>query len=230
MLIPAFILGLLSSLHCIGMCGPLALSLPKNNQNRFTGPLTYNLGRITTYSILGIFFGTIGKSLAWFGWQQTISITLGVIILLSITLPVFTNRIHFFKNAADKYMLQIRKGMSRFLFQSKPYSLFAFGSLNGLLPCGMVYMAIAGAIATGNSLNGTLFMALFGLGTLPAMWLLAFSGNLIKSEIRMAARKLYTPMMMIMAILLIIRGLNLDIPYLSPSLHISNSQQVNCHR
>lgn len=210
------------------MCGPLALSLPKNNQNRFTGPLSYNLGRITTYSILGIIFGTMGRSLVWFGWQQTISIILGVIILISIMLPAFTNRIHFFKNAADKYMLQIRKGMSRFLFQSKPLSLFAFGSLNGLLPCGMVYMAIAGAVSSGSSLNGALFMALFGMGTLPAMWLISFSGNLIQSETRTAARKLYKPMMMIMAILLIFRGLNLDIPYLSPSLHISYSKPVNC--
>ncbi|MFZ9661796.1 MAG: sulfite exporter TauE/SafE family protein [Chitinophagaceae bacterium] len=228
MLLPAFILGIISSLHCVGMCGPLALSLPRNDQNKFYGPLLYNLGRITTYASLGIFFGTIGRSLSWFGWQQKISIALGLIIFISILAPKFIKKNNSLQRVADRFMLKLRKSMSQFLFQTHPVSLYAFGLLNGLLPCGMVYMALAGAIATGHTIQGAIFMALFGFGTLPAMWVIAFSGNIIKSEARKVVGKLYVPVMILMAIILIIRGLNLDIPYFSPSLHVSHAEKVIC--
>src|SRR6478736_5164625 len=86
----AFMMGLLGSFHCVGMCGPLALALPINNDRasaRFSGVLLYNTGRILTYSVFGLIFGVIGKSAAFFGFQQWLSITLGLLIICFVVLP-----------------------------------------------------------------------------------------------------------------------------------------------
>jgi sulfite exporter TauE/SafE len=245
MLVP-FILGLVSSLHCIGMCGPIAMMIPgipnsgfripdsnRNTQSSILYPLSsillYNTGRITTYAAYGLVFGLIGRSFAWFGWQQKISITLGVIILLALLIPKIISRQNLFSNYTNNMMLTLRGGLSKLLFKGTPASLFGLGLLNGLLPCGMVYLALAGAIATGDALNGSLFMVMFGLGTLPAMGAVSYFGAMIKPSIRASARKLFPAMMVLMATLLILRGLNLGIPYVSPTLNMSSSAAIECH-
>ena len=182
MLVP-FILGLVSSLHCIGMCGPLAMMVPGTRTNqtgysysKWMNPLLYNLGRVTTYAVFGFIFGLIGRSFAWFGWQQIISITLGILILVMLVLPGRLKNRKSISDSITKTMNKIRGRMSKLLFDGHPASLFGFGLLNGLLPCGMVYLALAGAIATDGPASGTIFMAVFGLGTLPAMWAISFLG------------------------------------------------------
>jgi sulfite exporter TauE/SafE len=191
--------------------------------------LLYNLGRVSTYSVFGLVFGLLGRSLAWFGWQQKISLALGLVILASLVIPSLFSRVRFLSAPIEKGMARVRTRMSSLLFNGKPGSLYAFGLLNGLLPCGMVYMALAGAIATGTVAGGAGFMALFGLGTLPAMWALAFFGSFAKQEFRTGARRLFPALMAIMAVLLILRGLNLDIPYLSPALHLTHADPIQCH-
>lgn len=232
----AFILGLVSSLHCLGMCGPLAMMVPGakpadgNHHLRSIGlPLLYNLGRAGTYAMFGLIFGLVGRGFAWFGWQQKISIALGIIILVSVLVPGLVKHSHPVNLAVQHIMSKLRNAMSRLLFRRKPGSVFAFGMLNGLLPCGMVYMALAGAIATGDALNGAGFMFSFGLGTLPAMWSVSIFSGLIRQELRIKARKIYPAVMAFIAILLILRGLNLDIPYISPALHLSHSNPIECH-
>ena len=231
-IIPALVLGAVSSLHCIGMCGPLAMALPlkESNAPRFTGALLYNLGRMTTYAAFGLIFGLIGRSFAWFGWQQKISITLGIIILISLILPRILDKQNFLAQWNNRVMTILRAKLGKLLFNGNPASLYAIGLLNGLLPCSMVYLAIAGSVATGNAISGALFMALFGAGTLPAMWSVSFFGGMMKQSIRVSARKLYPAMMMIMALLLILRGLNLGIPYLSPKLVVGTTEAVECHQ
>ncbi len=230
--IPALLLGAVSSIHCIGMCGPLAMALPlKGGQaSKFTGALLYNLGRITTYAVFGIVFGLIGRSFAWFGWQQKISITLGLIILIALILPRVLNNQHLFTKWNNRVMVVLREKLGKLLFNGHPASLYAIGILNGLLPCSMVYLALAGAVATGDALYGAVFMASFGAGTLPAMWTISFFGGMMKQSIRVNARKLFPAMMIIMAFLLILRGLNLGIPYLSPKLGIGTSSAMECPR
>jgi uncharacterized protein len=246
MLVP-FILGLVSSLHCIGMCGPIAMMIPKIPDSELRIPdlkgirnpqsgirnlystLLYNFGRITTYAAYGLVFGLIGRSFAWFGWQQKISITLGVIIIIALVIPKIISRQNLFSNYTDNIMLKLRGGLSRLLFKGTPASLFGIGLLNGLLPCGMVYLALAGAIATGNAIQGSLFMVMFGLGTLPAMGAISYFGAMIKPSFRASARKLFPAMMVLMATLLILRGLNLGIPYVSPTLNMSSSAAIECH-
>lgn len=250
-----FILGLVSSLHCVGMCGPIALivpnaglkkkipnsglRIPDSNEMGIRNPefgirnlyptLLYNSGRITTYAAYGLVFGLIGRSFAWFGWQQKISITLGVLIILALLIPKLVSRKNIFTSYSDGMMLKLRGALGKLLFKGNPASLYGIGLLNGLLPCGMVYLALAGSVATGNALDGSLFMAMFGLGTLPAMGAISFFGGMAKPAFRAQARKLFPAMMMLMAALLIMRGLNLGIPYLSPSLNMSSSAAIQCH-
>ncbi len=159
-------MGLAGSLHCVGMCGPIAMSLPlqdKTTLGKLTGSLLYNTGRITTYAAFGLVFGLIGKSFSWFGWQQKISISLGVIILLFLFIPkLFPNKtLH---PAIQQVMFRLRQKLSHYLFQGNPASLYATGLLNGLLPCGLVYMALAGATVAGQAKEGMLFMIFFGTG------------------------------------------------------------------
>ncbi|HLO82516.1 MAG TPA: sulfite exporter TauE/SafE family protein [Chitinophagaceae bacterium] len=234
----AFILGLVSSLHCVGMCGPIAMMIPNSGLglksqssilNPISSTLLYNSGRITTYAIYGLVFGLIGRSFAWFGWQQKISITLGVIIILALVLPKIIRKQNFYSTFVNSIMVKLRAQLSKLLFKGNPASLYGIGLLNGLLPCGMVYLALAGAVATGNALNGSMFMALFGLGTLPAMAAISYFGGMVKPALRTSARKLFPAMMVLMATLLILRGLNLGIPYVSPSLNITSSAAIECH-
>lgn len=224
-------MGLAGSLHCMGMCGPIAMALPlqeKNPWGKLLGSFLYNSGRITTYAGFGIIFGLIGRSFAWFGWQQKISISLGVIILLFLVIPkLFPNKSLHPK--IQQIMAGIRQKLSFYLFKGNPASLFATGLLNGLLPCGLVYMALAGATITGEAFKGALFMLFFGLGTLPAMFFTAIFGSWIKQPVRARIRKWYPALMFIMATLLILRGLNLGIPLVSPKLNISSTSVVDCH-
>ncbi len=229
-MVSAFIIGLLGSFHCVGMCGPIALSLPLKNNNwqKVSGALFYNSGRIVTYCVFGFVFGIIGKSFVLFGYQQWLSIFLGLVIILFILLPKkfssFKN-----KNVILDFFGKVRYSIG-FLFKQKNYrSLFSIGLLNGLLPCGMVYMAAAFAVVTGSIAHSIIFMAFFGLGTLPMMWSIAFFGNYVSVGIRQKIRKAYPLIMAILACLLILRGLGLKIPYVSPKMDMENlSVPISC--
>ena len=164
-MLAAFTMGLLGSFHCVGMCGPLALSLPLNNNSfwsKFSGGLLYNAGRIVTYSLFGLVFGIIGKSVALFGFQQWLSIILGVLIIFFVILP---KRVTSFSknNFVINYFEKIRSSLGKLFLKKNYSSLFSIGLLNGLLPCGLVYMAAAGAVATGDIVNSIFFMAFFVL-------------------------------------------------------------------
>ncbi|MCU0381852.1 MAG: sulfite exporter TauE/SafE family protein [Chitinophagaceae bacterium] len=230
-MIPAFLMGLAGSLHCVGMCGPIAMSLPlsgKGTAGKVTGSLLYSLGRITTYSVFGAVFGLVGRSIAWFGWQQKISILLGLAILAFLVFPVLFpgKSIH---PLISQYMARVRTTLAKTIFRSTPSALFTTGLLNGLLPCGLVYMAVTGAAITGDPLPGAVFMAMFGLGTLPAMFATSLFGQWIKPSARLKMRQIYPALMVVMAMLLILRGLNLGIPLVSPKLNSSNAEIEECH-
>ena len=230
LLIAAFMMGLLGSFHCVGMCGPLALSLPINSDtiwSKFSGSLLYNFGRIVTYSIFGLFFGSIGKSVSLFGYQQWLSILIGSLIILIVIVP---KRYLKFSNTQFSigFFEKVRASLSQ-LFVKKNYSsLFSIGLLNGILPCGLVYIAAAGAIATGDILKAVLFMAFFGMGTLPMMWSVAFWGNYVSIGFRQKIRKAYPYMMVLIASMLILRGMGLGIKYVSPKMNVEKNEVINC--
>ncbi|MDB5203691.1 MAG: sulfite exporter TauE/SafE family protein [Ferruginibacter sp.] len=230
LLVTALLMGAVGTFHCIGMCGPLALSLPvvrDSYGSRFMSTLLYNLGRVFTYALIGALLGLAGNAAAIFGFQQALSVLLGASILIFLLKPVnYLSRV----TANAGIFMKLRKELGR-LFNKKTYRAnFFIGTLNGLLPCGLLYMALAGAVSTGTVLKSALFMAAFGLGTLPVMWGLAFMGGFVSISLRKNIRKIYPYIMLFMALLLIVRGLGLDIPYLSPALHNhSQGPGIECH-
>lgn len=193
------------------MCGPIALALPGGGdewKKQLTGKLAYNLGRTLTYSILGAAVGTIGGTFASNGWQSLISIISGVLILVVVLLlnqrtsMLLNNRLvaitHRFKSALGRLLR--KKGI---------HILFLIGLTNGILPCGFVYLALAGAATTQNSLQGALYMALFGLGTLPMMLFISLSGSIIGLSARRWINRLGPYVAIAMAVILIHRGVKM---------------------
>lgn len=228
----AVTLGMIGSFHCIGMCGPLAFSLPLNDKSdfaKFTGSFIYNLGRIVTYSTLGLLFGWAGKSFSVFGFQQGLSIILGIAILFFVVVPKKWIANTGTSHIASVYTSKVRLALGRLFNKSNYQSLFAIGLLNGLLPCGLIYMAIAGAIATADPFSSAFFMASFGLGTLPVMWSVSFFGNYIGIGLRQKIRSAYPVMMVLIACLLITRGMGLGIPYVSPVMNNDTKEVIMCH-
>lgn len=231
LIIAAISLGLLGSFHCIGMCGPIALALPVHQYSplkKYIGIFLYNLGRVTTYTFLGIIFGLLGQSFFLGGFQQILSIAIGVLLILSVILTNVkmlstTKSLGFIYSFINSVKLQLGN-----LFNKKGlHFLFFIGLLNGLLPCGLVYVGIAGAMATGHYLKGAEFMFYFGLGTVPIMYAVAFLGQFITLKYRNRIRQTMPYVVSIMAVLLIVRGLNLGIPYLSPQFE-KETHSVSC--
>ena len=234
MVITAFLIGLVGSLHCVGMCGPIALALPSGNSflpGLLFNRLMYNLGRILTYGLLGLLIGLVGQGFSMAGLQQVISILAGVAILIMVMLPSALNqRIVLLKPAVD-FTAFLKRSFGG-LFRSKSaLSTFYIGLLNGFLPCGLVYVALAGALATGGYLEGMAYMIVFGLGTLPMMLVVSMAGNYITLGLRRTFNRVIPVFMVALAMLFILRGLNLGIPYLSPQLQHSDQieQPATCH-
>lgn len=216
-LITALLLGLTGSLHCIGMCGPIALSLPLRGNNftqKITGGLLYNMGRTTTYSLMGAFFGLIGQSFNMLGFQKWISIIMGSFMIATVILPsIFRNRL---KVNLNFLLVPLRHAIQR-LFKVRSYKgLFLVGLGNGLLPCGLVYLAIAGSIGVGSFYLGIAFMLIFGLGTIPLMMVISWVGNVLTTSVRNKMNKVIPYLVVLIGIIFILRGLTLGIPYLSP--------------
>ncbi|MFZ4401288.1 MAG: sulfite exporter TauE/SafE family protein [Bacteroidales bacterium] len=213
-----FILGLAGSLHCAGMCGPIALNLPLRGitfTERFLSGILYNLGRTLMYGLMGAIFGSIGQGLMMLGIQRWVSITMGSLLIVSVLAPFMIKKIHF--KRFDLFTGFVRKSIQK-LFSIRSYkSLFLIGMLNSLLPCGLVYMAIIGAIATGSILSGSLYLILFGLGTIPMMLTISLIGNALTLNVRNLLNKLIPYVVVLIGVLFILRGLCLGIPYISPS-------------
>jgi hypothetical protein len=227
-LIPAILLGFLGSMHCVGMCGPIVISIPVNNNGKFSSlvsNLLYNFGRVTTYSFFGLILGLLGESISLIFLQSHLSIFLGSVILLYLILPKSAKS---FIKSNGKLTLKIGKlkqSIGKNLLRTSPLSSYILGVLNGFLPCGLVYAALAGALATASVLNSVLFMALFGIGTIPAMALLYHFKNQIDLQLRQKLNKIIPYGIAFVAILMILRGLNLGIPMISPNFDKSTLQQ-----
>lgn len=216
-------------MHCVGMCGPIALALPVNPRTawtRFAGILLYNLGRVFTYAVLGLLFGLVGQGFAFAVSQSALSFTAGILVLLAVLLPYIGFRLPA-ANFFTRWMNLLKSELALLFSKHGNSSLFVIGLLNGLLPCGLVYMGIAGAVATGDLLQGSAFMAVFGLGTLPAMTLLTYFREAIGFSFRQKIKKTVPLFVGVMGVLLVMRGLDLGIPYLSPSI-LPSGEIENC--
>lgn len=219
MLFSALVFGVLGSFHCVGMCGPIAFLLPverHNNLKKVFQIFIYHAGRIFSYSLIGLLFGFLGRGLYLFGLQQKLSIAIGILMIVVILLPQKTFQKYNFSKPLYKSISKVKSALGKALKKRTPDTFLTIGVLNGFLPCGLVYMAVFGALALGNPWQGSLYMALFGLGTIPLMTAAIYVGKFLNGKVRQYIRKSIPVVVVIMGCLFIIRGMGLGIPYLSP--------------
>ena len=233
MLYTAFLFGLISSFHCIGMCGPIAMMLPVDSHNqakKVIQIITYHLGRLTAYASIGLVFGLVGRGLYLAGMQQKLSIFIGVAMIVIILIPEKVFAPYNFSKPIFRIISKIKTSLGR-QFKNKSYkSLFTIGLLNGFLPCGMVYVALFGAIAMQNEVFGVFYMILFGLGTVPMMSSVVYLNSFLSIRMRNKIQKIIPFVAVIIGILFIFRGLGLGIPYISPSdMSLFVQSSPNCH-
>lgn len=218
-LITALTIGLVGSLHCIGMCGPIAVALPlgrKGWADKALGSLLYNVGRAITYGMIGALFGLLGKGLHFAGLQQWASVVMGVVMIVSVIFPVVFREKIKIGSLTSGYSARLIARFRELFGQHSHRNLFVIGLLNGLLPCGLVYVAVAGAINTNDLAAGALFMVVFGLGTLPVMMALSLIGNMISGGVRTKLANVVPVFIVMLGIVFILRGMALGIPYISP--------------
>ena len=239
-LIHSFLLGLAGSFHCIGMCGPIAMALPLDRTSTIAqvlGLSAYNLGRIFTYSLLGLLFGFIGFSLSIYRIFQILSIIFGIILILLAWKKTWIK--YFEWRTSPVYGFVMRK-MSVLLQSKNVSSFFLMGMLNGLLPCGMIFIGLASSLLTPNFWGSGMAMFAFGLGTVPGMFAVGFLAQKMGSTFRLRMNQIYPYLMTLIGVMVILRGSNLGIPYLSPKIeqteaknHVTGNEpktiQVICH-
>lgn len=233
MLYTAFLFGLISSFHCIGMCGPIAMMLPVDRNNaskKVTQIITYHLGRLTAYGSIGLLFGLLGRGFFLAGIQQQLSVFIGVAMILVILIPEKVFAKYNFSKPIFRVISKIKQTLGRH-FKNKSYkSLFIIGLLNGFLPCGMVYVALFGAIAMQSASFGVFYMILFGLGTVPMMSSVVYVNSFLTIGVRNKIQKVIPYVGIVIGALFILRGLGLGIPYVSPSnMNLLIQEKANCH-
>ncbi|ANW95704.1 hypothetical protein AXE80_05175 [Wenyingzhuangia fucanilytica] len=233
MILSAFIFGLLSSLHCVGMCGPIAFALPVHagtKSQKWSKIIAYHFGRLLTYACIGFVFGLFGKTFVLLGLQQTLSIVAGVILIL---IALFQKKIlnYLEQKSSSKIVGLIKNTYQKISKSNTVLNFMSLGMLNGLLPCGTVYIALIGAIAIGNMAYSSLYMFVFGLGTLPLMLLLMGAKILSRERFRTVFKRAVPVMLLVVGVLFVLRGMGLGIAFVSPtdmSLQIQ-FVPVGCH-
>jgi len=224
-----FVIGLMGSIHCIGMCGPLALGvvgLESNPKKKLHAALQYNFGRAASYTAMGALLGLIGKQFSLAGFQQYLSIVCGILILLIFLYPyLIKNRISFLQGWNQKIQGLLS---AQYTKKQSPFFHFELGLINAWLPCGLVYLALATALASGNFIASSTIMFLFGLGTIPLMLSLQLLGNYINLQWRQKLTKAIPVFILLSSSLLILRGMNLGIPMISPMVETSGTCIKHC--
>lgn len=233
MVYSALLLGLLGSLHCVGMCGPIAFLLPVDRSNsvrKLGQTFLYHLGRIMAYATIGLIFGIIGKSFYLFGLQQQLSIVAGILMIVLVILPKSLSTKFKIAQPMYRFIAKIKQQLGLALQKTSSDTFLTIGFLNGFLPCGLVYMAVFGAMASEGLAQSSLYMMLFGLGTIPLMTTAIYLGKVLNSQVRLHLQKAIPILVVVIGVLFILRGLGLGIPYISPAPVVEMaSSSINCH-
>ena len=225
--VAAILLGLAGGLHCIGMCGPIALALPaertaKHNIGRFL----YQIGRVLTYSTLGAIVGLGASTVAIMATEQVVSIVSGSLMILAALFQLSLHKSIIPSAPLLRLTAPVRVRLQTLLMKNSPAAMLGIGMLNGLLPCGLVIAALFGAASTHDVVQGSLFMSFFGLGTIPVMTAIAFGTGFITERVRKTLRAAIPVVAVTVGALLIVRGMGLGIPYVSPQ-HLKTNN-VDC--
>lgn len=226
-LITGFILGLTSNFHCVGMCGPIALAIPLDRSskvNTLFGALLYNSGRVFTYGILGVVVGSVGLTIETMGLLQWLSIIAGILMIVY----AWRKYIHFVHPALKFEGVNrfVSKGIGKLLKVKSTWKLAPMGMLNGILPCGMVFAGLFNAAIAGDMLSGGLSMIAFGVGTLPMMLAVTFFAGRLNSQLRLKFSSFVPYLLSVVGLLIILRGMNLGIPFVSPKLNVAKEQNL----
>jgi sulfite exporter TauE/SafE len=222
----AVVIGLVGSLHCLGMCGPLALAVPAAGNSRrafLNSRLLYTLGRLSSYALLGLVFGSLGQTLVLAGLQRWASLIAGLCLLLGLVFSA-QNPLRLTTTRGVGYL---KCHFSTLLKRRTMSALLLLGGLNGLLPCGLVYVAAVSAAARLSVVGSMLYMFAFGLGTVPAMLGLALFGRNVQAIMRLRLQRLIPVCVLLLAALLILRGMSLGIPFVSPQM--GHGTGNSCH-
>jgi sulfite exporter TauE/SafE len=228
-LFTGLILGLASNVHCLGMCGPIALVLPLNRTNNWTilsGTLQYNLGRTLMYGVLGILFGLLGMTIQIFGILQWMSILAGIALVIF----AWRKKLNvWFPRVSNPFGIQkgIQMLMGKSMKSKSRFKLFAFGAINGLLPCGMVYVALLNALLAESLVSSSLAMIAFGIGTLPIMIFVPFMSNKIGNETRRKLNRGIPYVLTVVGLMIALRGMNLGIPFVSPRISVPAIREMS---
>jgi uncharacterized protein len=227
----ALAMGLTGSLHCAGMCGPIVWVMPfqhLHGAKRWVGVGLYHLGRISIYALGGFVLHSF-KSLFHPQWQQYVSIVMGAILLIG-------GVVSFIPSAKLRFQLPwsnaVRNSFGKFISNPGLLTLLAAGLMNGLLPCGLEYMALSLSVSATTATDAILYMYAFGIGTLPV--LLAIT--ILKTKLRftnVAIMKRMVPvLLLVFGIVFMVRGMNLGIPYLSPKVEMQQNEikASCCHK
>ena len=233
MLYSALLFGLISSLHCIGMCGPIAMMLPVNRNNpaeKVIQILIYHIGRLTAYASLGLIFGLLGRGFYMAGIQQQLSIAVGILMIVIVVVPEREFMKYNFSKPVYRLLSKIKSNLGNQFKRKSPDAFFTIGLLNGFLPCGLVYAALFGAIAMQNLTLSVTYMILYGIGTIPIMSAVVYLSNLLSIPVRNKLQKIIPIVVIFIGIMFIFRGLGLDIAYLSPSdTNLFVKANASCH-
>jgi sulfite exporter TauE/SafE len=213
--IAALTMGIVGSLHCVGMCGPIIMSIPWSNTQKALQISLYHVGRATTYAIMGALVGGVGqlflpKDLGV--WPALISGSVLVLVFLAQSFPTVLQNNRFPASSIARFFRS-------FLKMDSVFSRFFMGLVNGILPCGMVYSALAVAILYHNALYSGLFMFLFGIGTSPLLVLLSRIKMYLSKYPFFKREKTIRFALLLLGLLIILRGAGLGIPMLSPKVN-----------
>lgn len=213
MIVTALLLGFAGSIHCVGMCSPLAMAVSNITGQAILGRLIYNAGRILTYALLGTIISSIGMHLPLNNFQNIISIVLGVLLITVTITGATTNYLPFIARPMQYASAKLKLLFARFLKRKTRTSVFILGALNGLLPCGLTFLALTYCITLSGPLSGFNFMVLFGLGTLPAMIGMTTLFHFLVQRFNISFKKVTTSMLLLSGCLLIARAFFFHLPH-----------------
>jgi sulfite exporter TauE/SafE len=230
-LLAAFALGIAGSLHCLGMCGPLALALPQparsGKRALVLGRLSYNAGRVVMYAMLGGLVGVGGTAISIAGAGQSLSIIAGSLMVVMAIVQLALHRSVVPAWLTARVGTFVRSVVGRQLARPHAGSLFIIGLVNGLLPCGLVFTALVGSVATGSLLGAMAFMAAFGVGTIPSMLVASLGASALSISMRQRLRLAAPVLAFLVGGAIIVRGMDLGIPFVSPKITTTNQNQVS---
>lgn len=226
-IITAFVLGLGGSLHCLGMCGPLILMMPfKSGENSSTAlNLTvYFVSKSVLYGVIGLVIGLFGLGIRGIMGQYLLSLVAGSFIL-GVTLWPVLNR---WLALPSKLHLKMVDWYNRLNTRPRWYYFIVLGVFNALLPCVMIWVAAGASAVTADPVKGFLFMSIFGLGTAPALIAAFLSQSIIKRKLRLGLQRTSKIIAFVLGIVLLMRGLNLNIPHSHSPVMNQVSKLITC--